>query len=154
MKFKVSYDIDFTLIGIRSEIKDYQFAYFLNCSSFFLFNRMDKDISYMINGKKIYFSAFEHLNAELKKTSFLIKNQAVYSASFDHFPNLFTEKSIHNTSFLIPELKDFDYLVKLVGIWKNQELKDLKKFLINLDAVEAQATIDGARLKSINNLIF
>ena len=38
LKLKIDYDLNFLLIGIRSEIEDYQFAYFLNKSSFFKFH--------------------------------------------------------------------------------------------------------------------
>ena len=75
LKFKISYDLNFILIGVRSEMKDYQFAYFLNKSPFFALNRMTPDISCILNEKKVYFSAFEHVNSDQKRSSFLIKNK-------------------------------------------------------------------------------
>ena len=36
LKFEINYDINYTLIGLRSKTEDYQFAYSLNKSSLFL----------------------------------------------------------------------------------------------------------------------
>ena len=30
LKFKIDYDLNFIIIGVQSEMKDYQFGYFLN----------------------------------------------------------------------------------------------------------------------------
>ena len=151
---KISHDIDFQLIGIQSEMKDYQFAYFLNRSTLFMFERMIKDISYMINSKKIYFSAFEHREIDLRRSSFLIKNRAFYSKPVNNALNLFNETRIKHSSFLIPELKEFNYFMKFVGIWKKEELLEQKKFLTNLPGIHSPANIDVSRIKSITNLIF
>ncbi len=154
MKLKISHDIDFQLIGIQSEMKDYQFAYFLNRSTLFMFERMIKDISYMINSKKIYFSAFEHREIDLRRSSFLIKNRAFYNKPVNNALNLFNETRIKQSSFLIPELKEFNYFMKFVGIWKKEELLEQKKFLTNLPGIPSPTNIDVSRIKSITNLIF
>tara|TARA_B100000579_G_scaffold349814_1_gene303418 strand:+ start:4603 stop:5067 length:465 start_codon:yes stop_codon:yes gene_type:complete len=154
LKLKISHDIDFQLIGIQSEMKDYQFAYFLNRSTLFMFERMIKDISYMINSKKIYFSAFEHREIDLRRSSFLIKNRSFYSKPVNNALNLFNETRIKQSTFLIPELKEFNYFMKFVGIWKKEELLEQKKFLTNLPGVNSPTNIDVGRIKSITNLIF
>ena len=61
LTLKINYDLNYSLIALRSELEDYQFAYFLNKSPFFLFQRLNKDISYIIQEKKIYFSTFQHI---------------------------------------------------------------------------------------------
>ena len=153
LKLKIDYDLDFLLIGIRSEIEDYQFAYFLNKSSFFKFHRMITDISYIINSQKIFFSAFKDVNTDEKRTSFLIKNKSVYHEPISNYKTLFSE-SVGKTAFLIPELKEFDYLIKMVGIWKKKELIKLKEFLHQMKNVEPQTNIKLKKIKSINNLVF
>ena len=154
MKLKIRYDIDFQLIGVQSEMKDYQFAYFLNRSTLFMFERMRKDISYMIKSKKIYFSAFEHRESDLRRSSFLIKNRAFYNKPVNNALNLFNDTKIQNSTFLIPELKEFNYFIKFVGIWKKEELLEVRKFLTNLPGINSPANIDVGRTKSITNLIF
>jgi len=154
LNFKINYDINYVLLGVRSKIEAYQFAYFLNKSSHFLFHRMKKDVSYIINKKKVYFTAFKDLNTEFKRTSFLIKNKTFFNSEAISSQNLFDKNPIINTAFLIPELKEFDYFIKLMGIWKKEEMLELKKFLQTIKDVEPETNIDLSRLKSINNLVF
>ena len=154
MKLKIRHDIDFQLIGIQSEMQDYQFAYFLNRSTLFMFERMIKDISYLINSKKIYFSTFEHRESDLRRSSFLVKNRAFYSKPVNNSLNLFNETRIRKSTFLIPELKEFNYFIKFVGIWKKEELLELKIFLNSLPGINSPVNIDLGRIKSITNLIF
>ena len=154
LTLKIDYNINYLLIAVRGRIEDYQFAYFLNKSPFFLFRRMEKDVSYLINKKKIYFSAFEHINTELKRNSFLIKNKAVYNSELNTKGNLFLGDTISNTVFLIPELKEFDYFIKLIGIWEEKEFLVLKKFLYNMKNIESETNINLKQIKSINNLVF
>ena len=149
----VNYDLNYLLIAIRSRLDDYQFAYFLNKSQFFLFTRMKKDLNCWINNKSIYFSSFKSENDE-KQTSFLIKNQAIYTEEMAIQETLFGDSLISNTAFLIPELKKFDYFLKLVGVWKKAEVLSLKKYLHELNFVESETTINLTKIKSIDNLVF
>tara|TARA_B100001250_G_C19755560_1_gene769923 strand:- start:906 stop:1382 length:477 start_codon:yes stop_codon:yes gene_type:complete len=151
---KVPLDLNYLLIAIRSKLDDYQFAYFLNKSPFFFFKRRESDVPSIINKKKIYFSTFEDLNNELKRTSFLISNNSIYEDEVNNSMNLFNNKSIFNTAFLIPELKEFDYFIKLVGVWKKQELIELKKHLQQMKCIESETDIDLKTLRSIDNLVF
>ena len=153
LKLKVDYDLNFILFGIRSEIKDYQFAYFLNKSSFFRFQRMLKDISYILNNKKLYFSAFEDMHNDEQKSCFLIRNKSCYQEEFNDKKSLFDE-SVEKTALLIPELKEFDYLIKLVGIWKKKELLTLTECLHQIKNAEPHTSINLKKIKSINNLVF
>ena len=153
LKFKIDYDLNFIIIGVQSEMKDYQFGYFLNNSPFFELNRMNTDISCIINEKKVYFSVFEHVNSDQKRTSFLIKNKVLYHDPVPISKSLFNE-SVDKAAFLIPELKEFNYLIKMVGIWKKKEFEELQKFLHHMKNVEFQANINLTQIKSINNLVF
>lgn len=147
------YDSNYILIAIRSGLEDYQFAYFLNKSDFFRFKRMDKDLYYLINEKRVFFSTFENFNLDLKRKSFLINNKSIYNSELVE-ANLFNNKSIKQVFFLIPELKKFDYFLKLKGIWKSSELESLIFFLKNFKQIESQAIIKLSNLKSISNLVF
>jgi len=151
---KVDYDNNFILIAVITILKDYQFAYCLNKYRPFLFSRLEKDISSIVNKKKVYFSAFKHVNAELDRSVFLVQNKSIYSLENPANSSLFKHNVISNTSFLISELKEFDYLIKFTGIWKNEELLSFLNFVKNLSKVESQANINLAKIKSINNLVF
>tara|TARA_B100001559_G_C16136756_1_gene455548 strand:+ start:95 stop:568 length:474 start_codon:yes stop_codon:yes gene_type:complete len=153
-KLNIQYDLNCILLAIRSQIEDHRFAYFLNKSSLFLFQRMSKDLSYLINDKTVYFSSFHDINQDLKREVFLIKNKTTYRSNLTTQLGLFSDSDITNTVFLIPELKDFDYFIKLVGIWKNSEILNLKNFITDLQVVESGVNIDLNQLKSSNNLVF
>ena len=56
--------------------------------------------------------------------------------------------------FLIPELKEFDYFIKLIGVWRKQELIELKKHLKQMKCIESETDIDLKTLRSIDNLVF
>jgi hypothetical protein len=154
LKLKIDYNLNYSLIAIRSELEDYRFAYFLNKSPFFIFERIKKDICYIINTRKIYFSTFKHINSEFKRTSFLIGNKSIYNSEANETENLFSDNLITNTSFLLPELKEFDYFLKLKGLWKDLEKENLKQYLKNVPYIESATDIDLRKIKSINNLVF
>jgi len=149
-----NYDLNYILIAIRGKIEDYQFAYFLNKSPLFSLKRMEKDLHSIIQEKNIYFSTFQDINNDLHRTSFLISNRSIYKNVVEDKNNLFVENAISNTAFLIPELKSFDYFLKLIGIWKKSEISLLKKNLISIKNVESETSINLHNIKSINNLIF
>ena len=149
-----NYDLNYILIAIRGKIEDYQFAYFLNKYPLFSLKRMEKDLHSIIQEKNIYFSTFQDINNDLHRTSFLISNRSIYKNVVEDKNNLFVENAISNTAFLIPELKSFDYFLKLIGIWKKSEISLLKKNLISIKNVESETSINLHNIKSINNLIF
>ena len=115
---------------------------------------MSKDLSYLINDKTVYFSSFHDINQDLKREVFLIKNKTTYRSNLTTQLGLFSDSDITNTVFLIPELKDFDYFIKLVGIWKNSEILNLKNFITDIQVVESSVNIDLNQVKSSNNLVF
>ena len=155
LKLKIDYDLSFILIGVRSEIKDYQFAYFLNKAPFFLFERSAKDISFIQNQKTLLFSCFQYFDDEMRRSSFLIKNKVLYNEeSSNTADNLFFQENLVNTMYLIAELKEFDYLLKLDGVWKDPEMFSLKKYLKLIPFVDDEISIRPQNLKSINNLVF
>ena len=151
---KVPIDLNYLLIAIRSKLEDYQFAYFLNKSPFFFFKRKEKDLKSVVSNQSIYFSTFEDINTELKKTSFLISNHSIYTEEISSSASLFSGTPIINTAFLIPELKEFDYFIKMVGVWKKEEIVELKRHLQNMQYIESETDINLKTVKSIGNLVF
>ena len=155
LTLSVDYELDYFLIAIKTRIEDYRFAYFLNKTSFFQFERSMHDISFLQNKQTILFPYFEYLDDDMERSSFLIKNTVLHDIKDENSAtSLFFGEPLSNTFYLIPELKEFDYLIKLVGIWKNSEKVYLKKYLQHISFVESEAIIDHKNLKSINNLVF
>ena len=147
-------NLNYRLIAIRNKLEDYLFAYHLNKSAFFNFKRVETDLSYIIANKTVYFTTFEYVNFELDQISFLIKNSSFFKNKIKSEKLLFSDEFIDNKVFLLPELKEFDYFLKLNGIWKTTEILKIRQYLNNLDTVESEIIVNIKNIKSINNLIF
>ena len=151
----VDYELDCILIAIKAKIEDYQFAYFLNKAPFFLFERSVKDISFIQNQKTLLFPCFQYCDDEMRRSSFLIKNKVLYNGGLPNTAdNLFFQENLVNTIYLIAELKEFDYLLRLDGVWRETEVFSLKKYLKIIPFVDDEISIQPQNLKSINNLVF
>ena len=146
-------NLNYCLIAIRNKLEDYLFAYHLNKSMFFNFNRVENDLSYIIANQTVYFTTFEYVNLELDQMSFLIKNSSFFKNKTAGEKLLFSDE-IDNKVFLLPELKEFDYFLKLNGIWKTTEILKIRQYLNSLDTVESEIIVNIKTIKSINNLIF
>ena len=109
MTLCVDYELDYILIAIRAKIEGYQFAYFLNKSSFFLFERSDKDVFLIQNQRTFLFPCFQYYDDEMRRSSFLIKNKVLYHEKIsNNSNNLLFKENLVNTIYLIPELKEFE----------------------------------------------
>ena len=146
-------NLNYCLIAIRNKLADYLFAYHLNKSVFFNFKRVENDLSYIIANQTVYFTTFEYVNLELDQISFLIKNSSFFKNQTQGEKLLFSDE-VDNKVFLLPELKEFDYFLKLKGIWKTAEILKIRQYLNNLDTVESEIIVNIKKIKSINNLIF
>ena len=92
----VDYELDYILIAIKANIEDYQFAYFLNKASFFLFERSAKDISFIQNQQTLLFPYFQYCDDEMRRSSFLIKNKVLYNEeSSNTADNLFFQENLY-----------------------------------------------------------
>ena len=146
------YSKKYTLFALKSNLQDYRLAYFLNKKTEFTFNRMTKDLKYILKNNTIYFSAFVDKSFDNKKKCYLISNKTIYSKDLN-YGSLFKNIPISNNMFLIPELKEFDYMLKLDGIWTNKEINGLKTSMGKISEIMANICIDSKKIKSINNLI-
>ena len=84
----------------------------------------------------------------------MLKNRALHNSEINMTRGLFATNPIDRVVFLVPELREFDYFIKLVGIWKNDEISTLRKLLKNMKMVESEISVNLNKLKSINNLVF
>ena len=146
------YSKEYTLFAVKSNLQDYRLAYFFNKKTDFTFIRMTKDVKYILKNNTIYFSAFVDKSFDDKKKCFLISNKTIYSKDLK-YGSLFKNIPISNNMFLIPELKEFDYMLKLDGIWTPKEIKDLGTSMNKISEIMASICVDSKKIKSINNLI-
>lgn len=141
-KLEISYEIDFDLIAINASIKEYKLAWVLN-------KNLDWDLVKMKN-IEIQFTQNKTLSISnyFYKTEYqkfrLIKNRADDGDQ---------ERQKFN-SFLIPELKNFDYFVMLENESHGFDLKSFISKIKQIPYVQFAVIVDTAALKSKDNLIF
>ncbi len=138
-KLRVDFGFDFDLVGISTSMKEYKLAWFINNYSPCNFHKAE-DIQIDFNDlKNITISNFlfetEHTILHL------LKNRLVFN-------NVFCDQ------YLIPELKNIDFFLKIDG---EKDLFDTGEFvnaLRQVDQIQYIATIDPLNLKQKENLIF
>tara|TARA_B100000900_G_scaffold412856_1_gene435490 strand:+ start:298 stop:771 length:474 start_codon:yes stop_codon:yes gene_type:complete len=148
-----SYNKRYTLFAIKSNLQDYRLAYFFNKKTDIFFNRMTKDLKYILKNNTVYFSAFMDNSFGDNKKCCLISNKTIYSDDLK-YGSLLKNIPISNHMFLIPELKEFDYILKLDGIWTKKEIIILETSMSKISEIIANICVDSKKIKSINNLIF
>jgi len=138
-KLKIDVDFRFELLGIITSIKEYKLAWIINqCNSCDFIKSEDIQLEF-VGLKNITISNFQF---KTEHTSlYLLKNRLVFNNSL-------------SDKYLIPELKQFDYFVKIDGEAElfptNAILATLKKS----DSVEYVTTLDPNTLKQKENFIF
>ena len=146
------YSKEYTLFALKSNLQDYRLAYFFNKKTDLTLNRMTKDVKYILKNNTLYFSAFVDKSFDDKKKCYLISNKTIYSKDLK-YGSLFKNIPISNNMFLIPELKEFDYMLKLDGIWTKKEIGALVTSMSKISEILANIWVDSKKIKSINNLI-
>lgn len=136
-RLATEYPIDFELIGIVSSSKEYKLAWHLNQLNVFHLIKAD-DI-------KIEFADNRHIRisnlAEETDYSqvYLLKNKLV---------------SPNSNQYLLPELQQFDYLIKLssqaMENWADRLLLELKE----IPVIDYALKIDIGKIKMKDNLLF
>lgn len=136
-KLLIDYEYDFTLLALLSPMREYKLAWYINQ---LLHIRLvkEKDIEFSFTNQpdlciSNYIFATEHSVLRL------LRNRSVRE---------------EEQAFLLPELKQFDYLIVLQGGGDFFEQMDLPAVLQKIPTVEYVKPIDVETLKSKENLIF
>lgn len=141
-KLDISYEIDFDLVAINANIKEYRLAWFLNKTFGWNLAKMDNiELSFKGN-RELIISNF--LYRTEYQTYRLIKNRAADSKD---------QMNAFN-AFIIPELRNFDYFIMMES---ESEAFDLKAFISEIKQisfVQFAVIMDANTLKSKDNLIF
>lgn len=138
-KLFVSYEYDFELLGITSSAKEYKLAWSINNTLHIRLLKNEDLIIDFNDGKKIIISNYIYKteNSILR----LFRNR-----SFD------TGSEIQN--YLLPELRNFDFLIFIKGFEDTYLLEDLISDLRGSLEIMYIQRIDVMNLKSKDNLIF
>ncbi|MCZ6693001.1 MAG: IPExxxVDY family protein [Bacteroidetes bacterium] len=138
-KLIVDYDYNFNLIGMISPVKDYKLIWSINNQlKVRLVKNTDLILEYL-NQQKLVISnfLFETENSSLR----ILKNKAEDGDEL-------------KKSYLLPELKNFDYFLMLEGSGDTFNISELEGKLKNLEIIQYLTKIDVSKLKSKENLVF
>jgi hypothetical protein len=152
-------DYDFLLIGIASHVKDYRICWAINEA---LSIDLTKVESLEIKDKKqttpSYFSFFKFDDQETFREYAVISNisesKAAKTTANSLFANDLETTDSMQKDFLIPELKNFNYLMVVKGELTEAQENDIISKLKSINLVVALLPIETSTLKSKHNLIF
>lgn len=138
-KLIIEYDYDFEVLALISSVKDYKMAWSLN------------------KALHINLCKTEDLCLDFVKESRLLITNFIFETEYTTF-RLLKNKSHEfgriQKPYLVPELKDYDYLIKISGEGVSLSVPNIIERLKELPVIEYIKQIDVQNLKSKENLIF
>lgn len=148
-------DHEYTLVAIHSQLEDYRLAYFLNQNLNLLLQKEHKKIVIKSKFGETFYSKFSCENEELDMIWTLIQNKNEILIT-NGSANLFATNTLQTetTVFLISELKNVDYLLKIENPIYNFDLSAVLNKIRTIDQVTTTYEIPKQNLNSKNNLIF
>jgi len=137
-KLIVAYDFDFDLIGIVSPVKEYKLAWLINkMLGIRLVRQPDLSISFINNNLVI-----SNFKAGTERCIYrLLKNQSVGEV-------------MGNPNYLLPELKNFDFILMISDESNTIAVEDVLEKLRQLPELYYVMQADLSNLDSKENLIF
>lgn len=148
-------DSDFTLIGVHTSLPDYKLAFLLNRNLRVSFRRTN-DIHKVENqSEHACFSVFHYLDDTLDATWFLIENKYHGVSNTPIENGLFgtIDETVNRTSYLIPEKKKTDFLVKIEGNLEEYLVYQTIQEINKMEQVMTSYIIDITTLRSKDFLI-
>lgn len=142
------FESDYTLIAIHSQSEPYKLAYEINLKLNTSLKKSSFDISF--KNKVSVFDLYKHESEIYNTKLYLISNKSIEKENQAKNKLLFNEYSI--SSFLIPELKKAEFLIKIEGGGFNIDSLILK--LNKIDSVVSCYRASINNVKSKYNLIF
>jgi hypothetical protein len=135
-KLKIDPEFNFILIGVATPLQDYRMAWFVNNVLYKTLAKIDDlVITDPVNKIQTAYARFD-FDEELTKSKFhLLQNK-------------------NGPNWLIPELKELDYLLIIRGEYYRPRKNDILKKLRAIEQIQAVVIIEPDTLKSKNNLIF
>ncbi|WP_062053643.1 IPExxxVDY family protein [Aquimarina longa] len=152
-------DDDYELIAIHCSLPSYRLAFLLNKSLNLKLFRKKEDINFNYNNDLIanfplyqYDDHFKYNTYNLFGNKFQIHTGSKSHLSEGLFTNIVSD--IYATKYLIPELKNVDYFLKVETESSNFSSTSLVTNIAAISQIITAYTIEWSTLKSKNNLIF
>jgi hypothetical protein len=137
-KLVVEYEYDFELYGISTNIKGYKLAWLINKFLKLTLARADE---YIVELKNEAHEVINYTHVTENSEIRLFKNKMVVQ---EQKPQ----------SYLVPEMKHFDYFVMVSGIIHTFTSSDLLQELRKIEGLQLINEIDINTLKSRDNFLF
>ena len=138
-KLIVDYDYNFEILAIISSVKDYKLAWAISKSlNINLCKSQDLCLDFVKEGRLL----ISNFIFETEYTTFRVLRNKSYE--FTKIPK----------PYLLPELKEYDYIIKISGEHTSLNAESTFDKIKNLPIVEYIKQIDIYNLKSKENLIF
>ena len=138
---------DYKLIAIHSNTEPYKLAFEINQKLGIQLKRCSYDVSF--DGNNSMFDLYKHVSETYNTKLYLILNK---SFSERKIKDQLLFENLSESSFLIPELKKVEYLLKIEGGGFN--LQNLLRKLNKLDSIISCYRAEITAVKSKYNLIF
>ena len=138
---------DYSLIAIHSNTEPYKLAFEINQKLKIKLKRCSYDLSF--NGCNSTFDLYKHISETYNTKLYLILNKSVSEKKIE---DQLLFENLSESSFLIPELKKVEYLIKIEGGGFN--IQNFLKKLNELDNVISCYNAKITATKSKYNLIF
>ena len=125
-------EINYSVIGITSSLKDYRLTFYINKLSHIQFKRVDPFVFHHKNQAFTY-SLYIFIDNKNLRNYYLISNKA-------------------NSVKLVPKLQHFDYLLFMDGEVNEDSTKELAKEVKTFDYITLTSVVDFAEIDKIKNL--
>ncbi|MFA5296927.1 MAG: IPExxxVDY family protein [Lutibacter sp.] len=142
---------DYSLIGIHSSEEDYRLAFLLNNYLNIKLTRFKHNLDF--KNSTAVFPMFEYKDEANYINYYLINNKYTELVDNQYKEGLFGG-NYSTTSYLIPEKKKIDFLLKIESCNNKDFIQNLVSNLNKIDQIITSYSIEPISLKSKENLIF
>ena len=138
-KLEVDYDYEFDLFGLVSSSKEHKLAWSLN-KSFNIRLIKQQDLNYdFLNKGRLVISNYLHMTEH--RTIRLFRNTSV-------------DLSTLKKPFLVPDIKDYDYIIQITGAAEEDSQQELLSRFKRVPLIQYVQKFDPNSLKFKENLMF
>ncbi|WP_025742161.1 IPExxxVDY family protein [Aquimarina pacifica] len=148
---------DYELIAIHCSLASYRLAFLLNKNLNLRFSRNKKDIRFEYSDLIADFPLYQYDDHFQYNTYNLLGNKFHTKISLKNpiTEGLFsTVEDTYATKYLIPELKNVDYFLKIETENTGFSSKNLLTHILTISQIVTAYPVEHTKLKSKNNLIF
>jgi hypothetical protein len=148
-------DSNFTLISIHTSLLDYKLAYLLNKNLNICFKRLRESLVVEDKTQKATFSVYNYEDDAQFVNWYLIENKYHGVSNTPIKNGLFgtINETVNRTSYLIPEKKKTDFLIKIEGDFPPYLVHKTIQEINKMEQILTSYKIDITTLKSKDFLI-